>query len=281
MARIVVVGSVASDEVVRLAERMREGAHLNGRSAGTRLGGGGANTAVALAAAGHTVSLVTAVGDDEAGAWQLEQLAQAGVDTSAIVRVPGPSTRSIVMVDAAGERTIVNLGRAKEAEPPARLLDLAADVVYVRTRAVGLAPLMTRKAEQALIVAHVPPLAPGVFPAHVIVGSASDLDDRALSNPLATAGAVAGTLLKWVVVTRGEKGADALGTDGQHLGVAAPRVEAVDSTGAGDAFAAGLCHALARGDSMAASLAEAVRWGAAKVARDGSALTAEAVRELV
>lgn len=281
MARIVVVGSVASDEVVRLSERCREGAHLNGVAAGTRLGGGGANTAVALAAAGHDVALVTCVGADEAGDWQLGQLQAAGVDVSSIARVPGPSTRSILLVDPEGERTIVNLGRAAEPGPPARLAGLTADLVYVRTRSGGLAPLLAAKAAQCLVVAHVPPLVPGIFPAHVVVASASDLDEATRAAPVAAARRVAGDLLRWMVLTEGARGVTARSVEGEVLAVPAPRVEPVDSTGAGDSFAAGLCHVLAQGGSLPDALAEGVRWGAAKVAQDGSALTAATVHKLL
>lgn len=281
MARIVVVGSVASDEVIRLTGRCREGAHLNGIHAGTRLGGGGANTSVALAAAGHHVTLVTAVGDDVAGEWQMHQLAAAGIDTSSIARVFGPSTRSILLVDPEGERTIVNLGRAFESEPPRRLLDIPADLIYVRTRAGGLAPLLAARAAECLVVAHVPPLEAGIFPAHVVVASASDLDDAVRAEPLAAARRVAGDLLRWMVLTRGGEGVTAYSADADTLAVPAPAVQAVDSTGAGDSFAAGLCHALAHGLAMEAALAEAVRWGSAKVAQDGSALRPETVRALL
>jgi sugar/nucleoside kinase (ribokinase family) len=281
MARIVVIGSVASDEVVHLTERLREGAHLNGRVQGVRLGGGGANSAVALAAAGHATSLVTAVGSDEAGAWQLRELQAAGIDVAGVVRLQGPSTRSICLIDPEGERTIVNLGRVQEPEPPTRVLAMPAELVYVRTRAVGLAPLLAQVAERATVVAHVPPIEDGVFPAHMIVCSASDLGPAALADPLAMARRVAGEALRWVVVTRGPHGAEALSVDGERLAAPAPKVLTVDSVGAGDAFAAGLCHAVALGAVMEAALKTGVRWGAAKVARHGSALTREAVRALL
>ncbi len=285
MARIVVVGSVAADEVVRLAGPLREGRHLEGRTAGRRLGGGGANAAVALAAAGHTVSLVTAVGDDEVGAWQLAELAAAGIETGAVARVAGASTRSVVLVDPGGERTIVNLGRAAEAHPPRRLLDLPADLIYVRTRSLGLAPLLAEVAARTPVVAHVPPLGQGVAPAHVVLGSASDLPPDVLADPLAAARRVAGPLLRWMVLTRGVAGARAFPVAGPVLTVPAPQVGARDSTGAGDAFAAGLCHGLVTAgigaDAMAAALPVAVRWGAEKVRHDGSALPAAAVRALV
>jgi sugar/nucleoside kinase (ribokinase family) len=263
---------------VHLRGRCREGGHLDGVPAGTRLGGGGANTAAALAAAGHHVSLVTAVGDDDIGTWQLAELAARGIDVSAVVRVPGPSTRSIVLIDPAGERTIVNLGRAQETEPPCRLLDLAADLVYVRNRSTALAPLLARSAERQPVVAHVPPVGEGLYPAQVVLGSESDLT---CDDPRALGRLVAGGVLRWVVLTRGARGARAFGVDGAELTVPAVAAEAVDSTGAGDAFAAGLCHALAQGAAMPAALAEGARWGAAKVGEEGSALSAERVRRLL
>jgi sugar/nucleoside kinase (ribokinase family) len=280
MARIVVVGSVATDEVVRLAQRCREGAHLNGIMEVPRLGGGGANSALALAAAGHDVTLVTAIGEDEDGDWQIDALAKAGIDVSAIRRVKGGSTRSLVMVDPAGERTIVNLGRAQEDQPPARLLDIPADLVYVRARTVGLAALLAEKGRFCKVVAHIPPIEPGVFPAQVIVASASDLPADLLAEPVTAGLMAAGTRLEWMVLTRGADGAEAFSA-ARHLHQPSPAVQAVDSTGAGDAFAAGLCHALVGGAEMEDALAVAVKWGAAKVGQDGSSLTAATVAGLI
>ncbi|MBF0373280.1 MAG: hypothetical protein HQL39_07645, partial [Alphaproteobacteria bacterium] len=58
-------------------------------------------------------------------------------------------------------------------------------------------------------------------------------------------------------------------------------VRAVDSTGAGDAFAAGLAHALAGGLPMNRALAVAVAWGSESVRWDSSSLPAEAVKRLL
>lgn len=278
MARIVVVGGVAADQVVHLRGRCREGGHLDGVPAGTRLGGGGANTAAALAAAGHHVMLVAAVGEDDTGDWQLSALAARGIDVSAMVRVPGPSTRSIVLVDPDGERTIVNLGRAQEAAPPERLLDLDADLVYVRNRSTALGPLLARSAARQPVVAHVPPVGQGLYPAQVVLGSESDITT---GDPWALGRQVAGDLLQWMVLTRGAQGARAFGADGAEIAVPAVAAHAVDSTGAGDAFAAGLCHALAQHHAMAEALAEGARWGAAKVEEAGSALSVERVKLLL
>ncbi|MEO5335589.1 MAG: carbohydrate kinase family protein [Magnetospirillum sp. WYHS-4] len=280
MAAIVVVGSVARDEVAALHEPLREGAHLEGEARGSRLGGGGANTAVALARAGHRAILVAPLGTDALGDELLAELAASGVETSAVRRVPGASTWSLVLVTQGGERTIVNLNRTHEPEPPRRLLSIAADCLYVRSRALDLAPLLAEKAQGCLVVAHMPPLEEGSRPAQVLVASQSDLPPADLADPFATGFRVAGNLLEWVVVTRGPEGATAHGPQGLVLTAAAPHVETVDSTGAGDAFAAGLVHALTGGHAMGEALGVACRWGAEAVRWPTSALPAEAVARL-
>lgn len=209
MALIAVIGSVACDEVVKLTGPLRAGAHLNGTRAGVRLGGGGANTAVALAAAGHHVILLTAVGQDAMGDALLKELDEAGVDTAQVVRLACATTQSLVLVDTAGERTVINVARCEEADPPARLVALAADAVYVRSRRNDLAPLLARKAMEALVVAHVPPVDAASRPAHVLVASASDLERELAHDPLALGSRVAGECLRWVVITAGAAGAQA------------------------------------------------------------------------
>lgn len=280
MARIVVIGSVASDDVVRLSEPLRPGGHLNGTAAGARLGGGGANTAVALAAAGHRVTLLAAVGRDAAGDALLEELEAAGVDISQIAALPRPTTRSLVLVDPAGERTVVNVARCEEEAPPTRLLELPADFVYVRSRRADLAPLLAAKAHEATVVAHVPPVEPAGRPAHVLVASASDLDPRDARDPLALGRRVAGERLRWILVTAGAAGARAV-SGGDVVEAPAREVEAVDTTGAGDAFAAGLIHGLAVGSTMREALSLAVSFGTEATLWPASTLPPEAVRRLL
>lgn len=280
MAHIVVIGSVARDEIVNLASQLRVGAHLNGRLAGVRLGGGGANTAVALAAAGHHVTLLAAVGQDAIGDALLSELEQDGVDTAQVVRLDCASTHSLILVDPQGERTIVNVARCEEKAPPTRLLALTADAIYVRSRRSDLAPLLARKAEEGLIVAHVPPLDAGSRPAHILVTSASDIEPEVAAAPLALARMVAGDRLRWIVVTAGAAGARAT-SHHEVLDAPAQPVPVVDTTGAGDAFAAGLLHALASGTPMPQALALAVRFGSEATQWPHSGLPAQAVHRLL
>ena len=268
MARIVVVGSVAQDDVVNLCQPLRAGCHLDAAGRRLRLGGGGANTAIPLRHAGHDVVLVAPVGADAVAEWLLAKLQAAGIDISAVSRLPGDSTRSIVLVDPGGERTIVNLHRCREAGPPQRLASLEADVVYVRSRDLDVTALLAEAADRSLVVAHVPPLEAGSRPAHVLVGSESDLPPAFLADPWAAGREIAGLALRLVVVTRGERGAEAFGA-AEHASVSAPHVTVVDSTAAGDVFAAGLVHALVEGRTTRAALETAVAWGAAAVACPG------------
>jgi sugar/nucleoside kinase (ribokinase family) len=268
LARIVVVGSVAQDEVFTLVQPLAPGRHLDSAGRKLRLGGGGANTAIPLCHAGHHVTLVAPVGADVVAEWLLAKLRAAGIDVSAIARVPGDSTRSLVLVDPGGERTIVNLHRCREAGPPQRLASLAADAVYVRSRDLDLRDLLAEAAARRLVVAHVPPLEAGSRPAHVLVGSESDLPPSFLADAWSAGREVAGETLRLVVVTRGPRGAEAFSAS-ERVAVPALTVPVVDSTAAGDVFAAGLVHGLALGRPTRAVLETAVSWGVATVSCPG------------
>jgi sugar/nucleoside kinase (ribokinase family) len=268
LARIVVVGSVAQDDVVTLRQPLCAGCHLDAAGRKLRLGGGGANTAIPLRHAGHHVALVAPVGGDDVAEWLLARLQSAGIDVSALARVPGESTRSLVLVDPGGERTIVNLHRCRETGPPDRLASLEADAVYVRSRDLDVTVLLAEAAARSLVVAHVPPLEAGSRPAHVLVGSESDLPPAFLADPWAAGREIAGPALRLVAVTRGERGAEAFSAT-ERVAVPSPRVAVVDSTAAGDVFAAGLVHALVQGRPTRATLLTAVAWGASAVACPG------------
>ncbi|MCB2101117.1 MAG: bifunctional hydroxymethylpyrimidine kinase/phosphomethylpyrimidine kinase [Rhodobacterales bacterium] len=280
MARIAVVGSVACDEVVLLRQPLRTGRHIEGRIGSRRLGGGGACTAVPLAMAGHAVSLISAIGDDELSDHLLAELAATGVSVGDVVRLKGGPTRSIVMIDELGERTIVNLERRVEEDPPLRLLDVQVDLVYVRSRARELEGLMRIMSQRCRVVAHIPPISDGARPAQILVGSASDIDSGDLNDLWALGQRVGGEVVEWVVLTSGGGGAMAVSAD-QVLKARAPKVEAVDTTGAGDAFSAGLSHALASGQPMQQALETAVQWGSESVKWHASILPAEAFRRLM
>jgi sugar/nucleoside kinase (ribokinase family) len=71
----------------------------------------------------------------------------------------------------------------------------------------------------------------------------------------------------WIVVKLGARGCLAAGPDGVEIEVRAPAVEIADTTGAGDAFNAGLVHALSDGADWTEALAAATRFASAIIAR--------------
>jgi ribokinase len=264
LARIAVIGSIAQDDVLWLGQPLRDGRHLEARKRKLRLGGGAANTAVPLHHAGHRVALVAPIGADAVGEWLLAKVQSFGLDCAAISRVPGESTRSLVLVDPEGERTIVNLTRCRDVATVERLRGIDADAFYVRSSDAAIGPLLRDRVDRALVVAHVPPLEVGVRPANILVGSESDLPAEFLASPWDAGRGVAGDSLRWVVVTRGARGASAYSAS-ERLDAPAPRVRVVDSTAAGDVFSAGLVHALVGGRPMVEALRTAVAWGTAAV----------------
>ena len=143
MRRFLLVGSIAWDEVVELDAPLRVGSHNAGRWRGGRIGGGATNTAMALARAGEHVQVASAVGSDAAGRRLIDALTAAGVDTTMIDRAAPETTRSLVMLDAGGDRTVVNLARAPvPLPPPFANCEAAADWVYVRSADPTLTPVL-------------------------------------------------------------------------------------------------------------------------------------------
>ncbi len=269
MARILVVGSVAWDEVVELEAPIRAGSHNAGHWMGKRIGGGAANTALALARGGDIPLLVSAVGADLEGERLGQDLARMGIDTTYLDRWSEETTRSLVVLDPHGERTIVNLARAS-VPLPENLADIEADFCYVRSADPALTQVLAERcAKGAPALAHVPPLTEGLRPVPYLVGSVSDLEADYLQDPFAAGQRIAGGALCWMIITDGERGATAYSA-GRTLQQAAPSVTVKDSTGAGDVFAAGLAHSLSRGEAMEQALKTAVHWGSASVTYSGT-----------
>ena len=140
--------------------------------------------------------------------------------------------------------------------------------------------LLAAKANDSLIIAHAPPSERGSRPAHIVVASVSDLsaDEYRLQSLLGKM--VSNGLARWTVLTAGEAGAHAYSAD-EALSVAARSVQPVDTTGAGDAFAAGLVHALVEHRPMAEALTVAARFGTEATLWPTSGLPRAAVQRLL
>lgn len=279
MSRMGVFGGLNLDEVLYLDGSLKPGGRMRARRREFRVGGGGANTAVALALVGHSVRLWGAVGDDDAGRRILAVLARHGVDASGVARRSGPTPCPLILIDGDGERTIIKAEQplSIRLDPPGAADLPGLDALWVNAFTPALATPMAAAvtAGRTLVVAHLPPAPIDHWPAHVMV--ASGLDPRDVLN---RAQALAGEALRWVVVTHGARGATALHVSGERVSVGAAAARVVDTTGAGDAFSAGLLHGLtARRLPMDRALAVAARFGAAAVEHAAS-LPPERLRTL-
>ena len=273
MAEFLVIGALALDRPVRLSGPLESGGRLLGRTlegalAG-RLGGGAANAGVALARAGHRAAVLGVVAQDGDGEACLALARAAGLDTRRVVRRPGPSRTTLILIEPGGERLVLGLDfEAAELPPlPPPEPDEAFDGLYVRSPYAG-AEAWTA-ACRGPVLAHWPA---GGFagPCDVLVASMDDCDGATLADPFGAGRAQVGERLKWMVLTRG--GHSVTAHDGRRvLRATPPPARVVDATGAGDCFAAGLLEALSAGADMASALAHACAWGAAAVAQDASA----------
>ncbi len=267
MARVLVVGNVNADQVLRLERPWRRGHDLGIVDDGFRLGGAAANAASALALAGNDVRLVGAIGDDEAGDAVAAALAGLPLDASGVRRVAGPTPRCLILLEPDGERTILSVRGSQRptAWPPAFDLTGVAGV-YVAARTPPPAGLFAGAAEAGASVVvqyrsrHAPPMR-----VDAVVASADELP---ADDPWAAV-QQSGTICQWLVVTRGAAGASLYDRQTRRDFDAVP-ADVVDATGAGDAFAAGLVHGLARRWPIGDCLGVALRWGALAVAHEGS-----------
>jgi site-specific DNA-methyltransferase (adenine-specific) len=277
---VTVFGTAAADVVLRVADIPKPGDHVPAAPLGWRLGGGSANFACALAEDGHRVELVGPFGRDAMGDMLLTELARCGVETTHAPRVDAPSPRALILIDGAGERTILGSDRGFSSdvypwiEVPRIRLGACVYVEDYRRFPKAIADL----APNALLVTTPPRSDETSWPADILVGSERDHPADWRGAEFVRAAAIAGPRLRWVVVTRGREGADAYGAD-DAVHVDTKPVRQVDATGAGDRFAAGLVSGVLGGLAIEAALERGASWAAAGVERP-LPIASEAIEEL-
>jgi ribokinase len=302
--RVLVVGSVNVDLVVR-AERLPEpGETVIGGTFDRHHGGKGGNQAVAAARLGAEVALVAALGVDAFGDEALEALSGQGVDTSGIQRLGGSATGvALILVDANGENLIAVAPGANAAISEAQVRDALGalgpapgDVVLVvHEIPTGPARAALRLArERAATTVFNPAPASGLDRAilalaDVLTPNRGELarlaTGEASRSGRATTGAedpirAARTLLdatsegpgvgRAILVSLGAAGAVLVQRDGPAIDIASPTVTAVDATGAGDTLNGALAAGLATGLDLETAARRAVVAASLSVTRAGA-----------
>ena len=288
--RIVVVGSVNTDMVVKGDKIPAPGETVTGGQFVMAPGGKGANQAVAAARLGADVTLVAKVGDDVFGQESVERFQQEGINTDFIIRDPHTATGvALILVDEQGENSIsvapganfafaVNeveaalkiIGPADvvllQLEVPMATVQRAAELAHAAGSCVILdpapAPATPLTAELLKFVDY---LTPNETEAQLLTG----LEVRDEASAIAAAGKLHDAGARGVILTLGSAGS--LISDGTNTSmVPCPAVDARDTTAAGDAFNGGLAYALARGESLAEAVRQASHVGALAVTKLGA-----------
>jgi len=263
------------DLVTRAPRLPKGGETLIGHSFATVSGGKGANQAVAAARLGAQVAMVGCVGNDDYGVQLRDALLAEQIDCQAVSTVADSSGVALIVVDDNSQNAIVIVAGANGAMTPA-VIDRfdavlqAADVVICQLEipdaTVGHALKRARELGKTVILNPAPasrPLPADWFTAiDYLIPNESEA--AALSglpvDSLEAAESAAGQLIAMgagkVIITLGAQGSlFANGKGFEHF--PAPKVNAVDTTAAGDTFVGGFAAALASGKSEA----EAIRYG--------------------
>jgi ribokinase len=282
-ALVAVVGSLNLDLVARVPRLPRPGETLLADGYGHALGGKGANQAVSAARHDVSVAMVGCVGDDPDGARLTAALAGEGVDVTGVRARAGARTGvAQIAVEPSGTNTIIVAQGANGMLRPEDVLQEldrlpAADVVLIQLE-IPLDAVAAAAATAARIVLNPAParrlptellrrvdvLVPNLPELAALTGGGSPdtLEEVARrGRDIADGGAV--------VVTLGERGALVLDAEGDTH-VPAPAVDAMDTTGAGDAFCGSLAAQLARGRALVDAVRDAVRIGALSTTRPGA-----------
>ncbi|WP_323118161.1 ribokinase [Burkholderia alba] len=298
--RVLVVGSLNMDLVMRSPRLPKPGETLAGRSFAQAAGGKGGNQAVAAARLGARVAMLGCVGADAHGDALRAGLEAERIDCAALATSPSAATGvALIVVDDASQNTIViaaggNGELAPEAVARHEAAFAAADVLICQLET----PLDTVKAaldagrrlgktvvlNPAPAVEPLPadwlPLIDYLIPNEVEAAALTGLPVRNPADAETAARALQAAGARNVLITLGGQGALALTADGAARHYAAPQVEPVDTTAAGDTFIGGFAARIAAGDDPERAIRFAQRAAALSVTRAGAQPSIPTLAEL-
>ena len=286
--QILVVGSCNTDMVIKAAHLPRPGETILGGTFFMNPGGKGANQAVAIARLGGSVTFICKTGSDIFGHQSQQLFEEEGINTSYVFSDSGnPSGVALITVDEKAENCIVvasgananllpsDLAKAEEAieladlilmqlEVPMETVCFVADIAWQKGKKVILNPAPAHPLPADLLH-HLYLITPNETEAEMITGVKITDDISAVE----AARVLSGMGVQHVIITLGSKGA-LICSDGEAEIVPALKVEAVDTTAAGDVFNGALTVALSEGRNLKESVRFASKASAISVTRVGA-----------
>jgi ribokinase len=244
--RIVVVGSINADLVVQMPRLPGRGETVSSGEPAWFPGGKGANQAVAAARMGGNVSMFGAIGADEPGQMCLSALKQSGVNVDAVVKVSSPTSTALVMVEHSGENQIVVADGANQYASFDAAQISAADAVLVQFEISESVIVEVGKAAKGIFCVNAAPV-------RELSDELAGLIDVLIVNEheFAQLGEPKSGL---VIVTAGSKEVVAYQNGEVVAKSQPPKVEALDTVGAGDTFVGAFVVAYASGKTIPDSL---------------------------
>lgn len=269
------LGSINADYVYSVPHIPAPGETLSSTKRQLFLGGKGANMSVAAARAAAHVNHIGAVGSD--GCWAVERLLEYGVDTRNVAEIDTETAHALIIVNQHGENTIVLHPGANFEVPQTTLQTAMAEaqtgdwlVIQNETNLQRTAAELGKRMGLQVAYAAAP------FDAERVQAVLPYLDFLILNAVeaeqlhAATGMSPKDLPVRNVVVTLGADGADWYGTgDKEHF--PAYKVDAVDTTGAGDTFTGYVLAGLDRGVPMGQAIRQATKAAALMVTRHGTA----------
>lgn len=264
--RLIALGSLNLDLIVQTAALPRAGETVTGGVFTSLPGGKGANVALAAQRLGARVRFIAAHGDDDYARQALSYLRQSGVDLSGLIALPGEHT-GVAFINVAddGENQIAVASGANAALTPAQLPALKGDALITQfeipltTIAAALKGFGGFVSINASPVMEVPP---AIFArADLIIVNEGEY--AAYKSALKSYGG-------YLAITLGARGAQLFKGGKPITKAAPPPVDVIDTTGAGDSFAAALTTALLEGQSPQDALDFACTVGALTTTRLGT-----------
>ncbi|MCH5172873.1 MAG: ribokinase [Bacteroidales bacterium] len=297
MDKIIVIGSSNVDLTARVRTLPRPGETIGGARLHQANGGKGANQAVAAARLGADVLFLTCLGNDANGEMLASQFASDGIDTSKIKFSATPTGTALIFVDDNAENCIaVAPGSNNDLLPEDvdAIKDRMADSAYLLVQleipmptvehsilladSLGVKVIVNPAPMNALredIFSHIWLLTPNETEAEALTGVVigSEEDARTAAARLMEKG------VENVIITLGSKGSLVCTPEASTF-VPARKVQALDTTGAGDAYNGALVAALSEGRSLVEAAKIATIASSIAVTRMGAQTSAPYRKEI-
>ena len=281
-AVIAVVGSAMMDLTAYADVLPEPGQTLAGQLFTTGFGGKGANQAVMAAQCGAEVHFIGKLGKDVFGAAIADNFVKVGIHSEYVDRSETPTGVAHIWVDGNGENRIIiipganhEIEIAKAVEAINTIQDLSVVVAQCEIKQeVTLAAFKAAKARGCTTIFNPAPyqeisaellaLCDWIIP--------NETEFRELHGELPTTDAILQSFRpgKNSIVTLGSQGAVYVSADGQLTKVGAPKVTAVDTTGAGDAFVGTFAYSLASGKDPATAMTLGIKVASLSVTKKGA-----------